>query len=253
MLGVARFGWSTEQGGHGPLVLVTGLWLLWRETRTIGRESAPDLALPAIGIASCLAVFVLARIAGILEIEAFMMYGALLFALYAVLGKAFMKAAWFPLVYMALCLPPPDQVVAFVTQPLKIGISETAVNLLHAVGYPIAGSGVTIQIAQYELLVAAACAGLNSIVSLTAICLFYIYLRHGSRLAPFVAAMLFVLPVAALSNFVRVLLLILVTYYMGEAAAQGFLHDFAGLSMFAAAIVTTFLIDAALTRWVYGR
>ena len=29
MFQVATISWSTEQGGHGPLVLATGAWLLW--------------------------------------------------------------------------------------------------------------------------------------------------------------------------------------------------------------------------------
>jgi exosortase/archaeosortase family protein len=49
------------------------------------------------------------------------------------------------------------------------------------------------------------------------------------------------------SNFVRVIVLVLVTYYLGEAAAQGFVHDFAGLLMFAVALLTIFAIDQAAT------
>jgi hypothetical protein len=41
-----------------------------------------------------------------------------------------------------------------------------------------------------------------------------------------------------------VLVLILITYYFGEAAGQGFIHDFAGLTMFAVALMTVFGIDA---------
>ena len=52
---------------------------------------------------------------------------------------------------------------------------------LHS-GQPIGGAGVTIQIGQYQLLVAAACSGLNSIISLSAITLFYIYIRHQADL-----------------------------------------------------------------------
>jgi exosortase/archaeosortase family protein len=49
------------------------------------------------------------------------------------------------------------------------------------------------------------------------------------------------------SNFVRVIVLILVTYYLGEAAAQGFLHDMAGLLLFAVALLTIFGIDKLAT------
>jgi exosortase/archaeosortase family protein len=57
-----------------------------------------------------------------------------------------------------------------------------------------------------------------------------------------------VIPVAVFSNFVRVLVLILITYYLGEAAAQGFLHDFAGLLMFAVALFTIFALDSVYSR-----
>jgi len=164
-----------------------------------------------------------------------------------------MRWIWFPLLYLALALPPPDTVVAAITQPIKIAISSWAVTFIHALGYPIASSGVTIQIAQYELLVAAACAGLNSIISLGAICMFYGYLRHRQNFPAFVVIALSVIPIAIFSNFVRVLILIMVTYYLGESAAQGFLHDFAGLTMFSVALLTVFLIDSLFTRILHLR
>jgi exosortase/archaeosortase family protein len=51
-----------------------------------------------------------------------------------------------------------------------------------------------------------------------------------------------------LANFLRVLILILITYYLGEAAAQGFLHDFAGLLTFAAALASLMALEAIITR-----
>jgi exosortase len=248
MFQVARVSWSTEQGGHGPLVLATGLWLLWREYKAGKAEPRPGR--PLLGLlllTPMLAIFVLARITGILEIEAFAIYGALIAAAYLLVGGAVLRVVWFPLVYLAFTLPPPDSVVAAITQPIKIAISTWAVELLHAVGYPVASSGVTIQIGQYQLLVAAACAGLNSIVTLGALCLFYVYVRHRTNFTAFIVMSLAAIPVAIISNFVRVLVLVLVTYHFGDAAAQGFLHDFAGLLMFAVALLTVFGIDQLAT------
>jgi exosortase len=244
MLQVARDSWSTEQGGHGPLVLATGLWALWRELRSTKIEFRPAPLLPSLLlVVFTLALFVVARITGVLEVEAFAMYGALISAAYMLLGPALIRAVWFPLVYLAFTLPPPDTVVTAVTQPIKIAISEGAVSLLYLLGYPVASSGVTIQIGQYQLLVAAACAGLNSIVTLTALCVFYVYLRHRSNPVAFLVIALAAIPVAIISNFVRVIVLVLITYYLGDAAAQGFLHDFAGLLMFAVALLTIFGVD----------
>jgi exosortase len=244
MLQVARDSWSTEQGGHGPLVLATGIWALWRELNASKVQARPGALIPSLLLLGLmLGLFAVARITGVLEVEAFAMYGALISGAYLLWGLALLRAIWFPLVYLAFTLPPPDTVVTAVTQPIKIAISEGAVSLLYLLGFPVASSGVTIQIGQYQLLVAAACAGLNSIVTLTALCVFYVYLRHRSNPIAFVVIALAAIPVAIISNFVRVIVLVLVTYYLGDAAAQGFLHEFAGLLMFSVALLTIFGID----------
>lgn len=248
MYDVGRLTWTTEQGGHAPIIVATGLWLLWREfNSTRARPRPGNLWIGSVAFATCLILYAVARITGILEIEGLAMYASILCGFYLLVGGALLRALWFPIVYLAVALPPPDTLVSLITQPLKIGISESAVTLLHGLGYPIAGNGVTIQIANYELLVAAACAGLNSIITLSAICLFYVYLRHRSDLKAFAVVGLLIVPVAIFSNFVRVLSLVLITYYGGEAMAQGFLHEFAGLTVFMVALLSIIGVDSLFT------
>jgi exosortase len=239
-----------EQGGHGPLVLATGIWALWRELKTRNferRKGKLAIALPLLTL--LLALFVVARITGITVVQGFTMYGALITGAYMLFGAALIRAVWFPLVYLAFTLPPPESFIVFVTQPIKIAISSWVVALLSWVGYPVASSGVTIEIGQYQLLVAAACAGLNSIVSLTALCIFYVYLRHRSSVARFAIILLAAIPVAVVANFVRVMALVLITYYFGDAVAQGFVHDFAGLLMFSVALFAIFGVDQLAGRF----
>jgi len=248
MFDVARLTWTTEQGGHAPIIVATGAWVLWRELQSTPARPQPGNGwIGSMLLGVCLFMYVVGRITGILEIEALAMYAAVISAFYLLVGGALLTASWFPILYLAVALPPPDQLVALITQPLKIGISESAVSALHALGYPIASSGVNIQIANYQLLVAAACAGLNSIISLSAICLFYVYLRHKSDWRAFLIVAALVVPVAIFSNLVRVVTLILVTYYFGEAAGQGFIHDFAGLTVFLVALLSIFGLDALFT------
>ena len=246
MLTVARESWSTEQGAHGPIVLLTGVWLLFHAAKGVGPIAPPPWWRPALIMIPLLALYVLARISQIVEIDGYIMYAVLLTAAYAMVGGAVLRRLAFPLFYMAFVFPPPDTVVYWLTLPMKIAITETAVGLLSLFGYPIGYTGVSIQIGQYQLLVAAACAGLNSIISLSVLATFYIYIRHAGNALRAVVLALFIIPVAMAANFVRVLILILLTYYGGEAAAQGFLHNFAGLTMFAAALLILFGIDSAV-------
>lgn len=246
MVSVAQESWSTEQGAHGPLVLLTGIWLLVRAWKYAGPIAPPAWWRPLALMVPILSVFVVARISQIVEIEGYVMYAVLLTAFYAIVGGAMMRRLAFPLFYMAFVFPPPDTVVYALTLPMKIVITKGAVALLALFGYPVGYSGVWIQIGQYQLLVAAACAGLNSIISLSVLATFYIYIRHAGDVARALALALFIVPVAMAANFVRVLILILLTYHAGEAAAQGFLHNFAGMTMFVAALLILFAIDSGV-------
>ena len=244
MLFVAREGWSGEEGAHGPIILFTGLWLLWREWSPIRHLAKPaPLGYVIAALVVLVPLYIFARVTEIVEIEAYLMYAVLIVVLYSIIGGAAIKKLWFPLLYLGFAFPPPDTLVAAITVPLKIELSRVSIGFLNLLGYPIGGEGVRIFIGQYELLVAAACSGLNSIISLTAISLFYVYLRHQAEWRYAALLVLLVVPIAMLANFARVLILILLTYHAGEATAQGFLHNFAGIFMFAIALGLTFALD----------
>ena len=244
MISVAVQSWSTEQGAHGPIVLATGIWLILQ----LRQEIPPlmkrgNLAIAFALLVPCLLLYVVSRITTTLELEGIGLYFCLVVAFYAYCGTAVMRLLWFPTFYFIFLFPPPDSLVATLTQPLKINISRAAVALLDACGMTIARKGVIIQVDQYDILVAAACAGLNSIISLSAIGLFYIYVRHNANWRYALLLMIAILPVAILANFVRVLLLILITDFMGDAWAQGIFHETAGMIMFAVALLSIFGID----------
>jgi exosortase len=244
MIEVARESWSTEQGAHGPIVLATGIWLVAILRKQVTPLVRPgNIALTLAILIPSLLVYIVARITTTLELEGFALYCAMVAIFYGMCGQRVLRAMWFPTFYFAFLFPPPDNVVATITQPLKLGISRAAVGLLDSFGMSIARKGVIIQVDQYDILVAAACAGLNSIISLSAIGLFYIYMRHNANWRYAVLLMLAIVPVALLANFVRVLLLILITYYLGDSYAQGFLHGFAGMVMFTVALLGIFGID----------
>ena len=244
LFNVARESWSTDQGAHGPIVLAIGLWLLGREwgaARPVARPGSGWIAV--ILFVVLLPLYVFGRVTSTVEIEGASMYALLLASGFALWGIAALRRVWFPLFFLLFAFPPPDTLFALLTQPLKIAVSSWAVTILSLFNYPVAGSGVSIQIGQYEMLVAAACAGMNSLISLTALGLFYTYIRHSANWRYMLLLMLFILPVAVVANLLRVLLLLLITYHFGEAAGQGFFHEAAGLTMFVTALVGIFIVD----------
>jgi exosortase len=140
--------------------------------------------------------------------------------------------------YLIFMVPLPSSLVDAITGPLKQWISDIVESLLYAAGYPIARTGVILQIGQYQLLVADACSGLHSMFSLTALGTLFMYIMgRTSRLHNAVM----------LASIVRVIILVLVTYHLGDEAGQGFLHGTAGMVLMLAALVFFFAFDAAMS------
>jgi exosortase len=166
--------------------------------------------------------------------------------LHARFGLRAMRSVWFPLLYLAFVIPPPNTLLTQLTAPLKEAVSQVATNWLHAWGLPVAREGVTIFVAQYQLLVEDACSGMNSIVGLIAVSLLYIYLMRGSSWLYSIVLVMFVIPIAIVANILRIMVLVLLTYFYGNEVAQGFLHFTAGMFLFATALLFVFLIDRLL-------
>lgn len=243
-LSLAQQVWSQEAGVHGPIVLATGIWLFVREKEAIQavREPGND-QLAWAGILASLAAYVFGRAFDFIVIEAGAVWGLLLSLFYLYFGWRAVRLMWFPIFYLAFLIPLPGWFIDAVTASLKEFVSFAATNLLQLAGYSIVRIGVTLFIDQYQLLVEDACSGLNSLVSLTSVSLFYIYLMHAAswRYALFLFA--WILPVAIFANILRVIILVLLTYHAGNEAAQGFLHTTAGLVMFVIALLGIFLVD----------
>jgi exosortase len=244
IIGISRVSWSSEEGAHGPIVLTIAVWLLIRSWPGMVAAGGPGSAvIGAAGLAGSLLVYVAAHVVGSITIESFGLYAALLATLYLMVGARGMARGWFAVFYFVFVLPPPGRIVAAATQPLRLGLSEVAVNLLASLHYPVARAGLTIYVGQYELLVKAACSGLNSMISLSAIGLFYVYARHNANWRYCCVMLAAIIGMAIVANFARIITLIMITYYLGAAAAEGFLHQTAGLLMFAIAIGGVILID----------
>ena len=87
---------------------------------------------------------------------------------------------------------------------------------------------------------------MNSIVGLSAVSLLYIYLMRGSSWMYSIALVCLVIPIAIVANILRIMVLVLLTYFYGNEVAQGFLHFTAGMFLFATALLFVFAIDRLL-------
>ena len=246
-LGLAQDQWQEENYSHGPVILLVCLWLAWREwprlytLPTLGKSAgAWLLATPAA------LLYVVGRSQSIPLLEVPGQIGLLMALVFYFKGFPGLRTYWFLFFFMLFLVPIPGSLLYSLTHALKANVSVIAESLLFTAGYPIAREGVTLTIGQYQLLVADACSGMNSIISLTALGLIYLYINPLDSWWRKGILLLMIIPIAVFANICRVILLILITYYFGDEAGQGFAHNLTGMTLFISALSALYLLDSLL-------
>ena len=244
--------WATEEQAHGPIILGIALWLLYRNWGQMlaaseagqGGARGSWLGWPLLVFSLCL--YFLGRAQGIAIFEIASFPGTLMALILITRGVEALKAQWFPFFFMMFMLPLPGSLVDMLTMPMKTAVSWVVDKVLYAVGYPISRTGVILQIGQYQLLVADACAGLHTLFTLEALGLLYLNIVRHNSLFRNVALAILIVPISFISNVIRVMVLTLITYHLGDAAGQGFLHGFAGMVLFVSALLLIIGTDSLL-------
>ena len=240
--------WATEEQAHGPIIFALAIWLLYRQWPSMMERSTnkPSSAAGWLVLAIGLMSYIIGRSQQVYILEV----GSFIWVLAAILlikrGSGALKVVWFPLFFMLFMIPLPGTLVIMLTMPMKMAVSYVTEHILYWANYPIARNGVILQIGQYQLLVADACAGLQTLLTLEALGLFYLnVVRHTSVFRNVMLA-IFIIPISFSANVIRVITLTLITYYFGEAAGQGFLHGFAGMVLFLTALILILGMDRLL-------
>jgi exosortase B len=236
--------WATDEQGHGPIILTLALWYIYQQCPKI--HQLPPHAHKITGYSLLvlgLFAYCLGRSQDIFLFEVGSQIPIAASLLLLSRGTQALKILWFPLFFL---VPLPGGLVDALTMPMKITVSWAAEHLLYFFDYPVSRNGVILQVGQYKLLVADACAGLHTLFTLEALGLLYLHwVKHESYFRNLTLAILIV-PISFSANSIRVIVLCLVTYYFGDEAGQGFIHGFAGMVLFITALIFIMCVDNVL-------
>jgi exosortase B len=245
---LARGLWQQEAYAHGPIVLAVAAWLAWRQRAALAGEGGAPLA-GGVALALGLALYIVGRSQSVALFEVGSHIPVFAGTVLLLGGWPALRRLWFALFFLLFLVPLPGFVIVSMTGPLKSLVAQAVESMLYALGYPIARSGVVLSIGQYQLLIADACAGLNSIFSLAALGFLYLYLTAAGSLARSALLLASIVPIAVAANLLRVLALVLITFHFGDAAGQSFFHGSAGMALFAAALLLLLGFDVLLRQW----
>jgi exosortase len=226
--------WTDGNYSHGFLIGPVAIYLAWERRRRLADLAQTPTRWGLVIIAGSLALLT----GGILGAELFTtrisMIGTLAGIVLFLFGREHLRVLAFPLAFLILAIPLPAIIFNQIAFPLQLIASRVGESTLTTFDIPVLREGNVLILANTSLEVAEACSGIRSLVSLLTLGLVFGYFADTRGWVRSVIALSSV-PVAILTNAARVAGTGIAAQRFGPAAADGFLHEFAGWTMFAAA------------------
>lgn len=161
------------------------------------------------------------------------------------LGREAARIILAPLSFLFFMIPMPLVMIAHVSFRMKLIASEIASQIARAMGIDVVRQGCLLLTDSSYLIVDEPCSGLRSLIALIALGAVVAYYTPASRARRSII-LLSSIPVAIVSNVLRIVTLTVIAELYGAQAIEGFIHDATGLLVFVSAFILLFLIAKLL-------
>jgi exosortase D (VPLPA-CTERM-specific) len=156
-------------------------------------------------------------------------------------GKQFLKILFFPLALLIFMIPLPTVVQTVIGLPLKLVSTKLGEVILRMFSVPVFVEGNVIDLGVTQLQVVDACSGLRYILPLLTLGVLFAYFFEKARWRQ-ILLVLSTIPIAIITNGVRIGITGILAQKYGASVAEGFFHGFSGwlIFMFAFAMLFVF-------------
>lgn len=230
---IAQFLVDDSNYSHGFLIPFVCLWLVWQLRDRLKDTVVCPARYGMWVIAMGLIIHVVALSVKVDFVSALSMIMTIVGIILYLFGLRVMRVLIFPVGFLFFMIPFPDVFTIFLTYKLKIMATHGAVAMVNVIGIPCVAEGARIILPDTFLEVGAPCSGIRSLISLLALGALFAYLLNISIVRRMIV-FLSTIPIALLSNVIRIVLLCIVAHIYGKEAALpgGFFHDFTGFLVF---------------------
>jgi exosortase len=237
--------WTDDNYSHGFLIVPLAAFFAWERRRQLRHLHLRPSGIGLLIIIGSIATL----IAGILGAELFLtrisIVGVIAGSILFLGGWQHLRVLSFPVLFLTLMVPLPSIIFNQIAFPLQLLASRFGEAALNVASIPVLREGNVIILAHTTLEVAEACSGIRSLVSLLTLGIVYGYFTDSRTWVRWTIALATV-PIAIVTNGVRVAGTGIVAHYYGPELATGFMHDFSGWLMFIAAFALLFLVTRVL-------
>ena len=231
--------WTDADYSHGFFVPLFSSYILWHERERWTKTEIKPSNFGFVIILGAIGLLLLGSLGAELFTSRFSLLVLLAGMILFLAGWKMLRAVSFPLGYLMWMIPIPVIIYNQITFPLQLIASRLATAGLELARVPVLRDGNILIMSNYSLEVVEACSGIRSLMTLMALAVAYGYLASPRRWVRYVLAALMV-PIAIVTNAIRIMGAGILAHRFGPAAAEGFLHEFSGWAIFLVALALMF-------------
>lgn len=239
--------WSNPNYGHGFLIPFFSGYVLWSQRHRFAKVSLKPTNFGLLVMLGAVGLLLLGSLAAELFTTRFSLLILIAGMVLFLAGWGILKVVSFPLSLLVLAIPLPAIIFNQITFPLQLLASRLATTCLQFVNVPVLREGNLIILPNYTLEVVDACSGIRSLMTLITLAVAYGYLVEKKHWIRWLLLIIMV-PIAIISNAIRIFGTGLLTYHFGPRMAEGFFHEFSGWMIFVAALLLMFVCHWALRK-----
>ncbi len=254
--------WHDENYSHGLLIPFVTAFIIWQERKLFAEPTTkPAARIGAIGIAISTVMLWAGTAGAELFIQRFSLVLMLASIVVYFFGVRLMRYVTVPLFLLLLSIPIPQIIFNKIAFPLQLFASRCAVAAMSVLSIPVLRQGNVIELMPLgatepkKLAVVEACSGIRSLMTLVTLAVIYAYFTTpkspgAKRFTVIRSVTLFLsaVPIAILTNALRVSGTGVLAHYYGTKVADGFFHSFSGWVVYIAAALLLFATGWALDR-----
>jgi exosortase len=231
--------WATLDYHHAYFILPVSLWLSWRQCKLYKIIIKPSSVYGNLtGIILLIFgafLFVHGWRNDYLLLSTFSLIPVLAGYISFMFGLNILRLFWFPLLYLILLIPTPLFILDSITLPMRFLITDISQSFLSLLGYQIVRDGLILSLNNNEIYMGAPCSGFRSLITLLSLGLVYAYISSGN-IKTKLSLLLFIIPIALLGNFIRVISVCLAVNHFGPSIGNS-VHDIGGYAVFIILII----------------
>lgn len=239
--------WDDPNYSHGFLIPLISAGLIWRQRKELGPAAAGPNYWGLAVIGCSLALLVVGQLAHEFYLRRLSLIPVLWGLVLLAWGWSVARRLWFAFAYLILMVPLPYMLYDAVAFPLRLIAAQIAAWGVRLFGVPAFVEGNVIHLPNVVLNVVDACSGIRSLISLLAVGVILAYLLLPNRWIKVVVVLL-VLPVAVVTNALRVTVAGLAAEWIGPETMQGVMHDFVGWVVFMVGFAVLLAITLGLRK-----